>query len=80
MFVSACPPQEALADGQEGMLALQEALERTVDAARGLLERAEVAAAEAEDGEVSAHSHEGCAFALRPPYFGRASHTSHRHN
>lgn len=36
------------------MLALQEALERTVDAAKGLLERAEAAAAEAEGGEVGA--------------------------
>lgn len=53
--VYACA-QEALADGQEGMLALQEALERTVDAARGLLERAEVAAAEAEEGEVSSNA------------------------
>ena len=34
------------------MLALQEALERTVDAAKGLLERAEAAAASAEGGEV----------------------------
>lgn len=45
--------QEALADMQDGMLALQEVLERTVDATRGLLERAEAAAAEAEGGEVS---------------------------
>lgn len=44
-----------MADGQEGILALQEVLERTVDAARGLLERAEVSAAEAEEGEVSSH-------------------------
>lgn len=47
--------QEALAYGEEGMLALQEALERTVDAAKGLLERAEAAAAEAEGGEVGAN-------------------------
>lgn len=45
--------QEALADRQYGMVALQEALECIVDAARGLLERAEAAAAEAEGGEVS---------------------------
>lgn len=45
--------QEALADGQEGMLALRDALERTADATRGLLERAEAAANEAEGGEVS---------------------------
>ena len=49
--------QEALAYGEEGMLALQEALERTVDAAKGLLERAEVAAAEAEGGEVGANTY-----------------------
>lgn len=34
------------------MLALQEALERAVDAGRSLLERAEAAAAQAERGEV----------------------------
>lgn len=51
-----CVKQEELAEGQEGMLALQEALERAVDAARGLLERAQAAAAEAEGGEVSEHA------------------------
>lgn len=38
------------------MLALQEALERAVDAARGLLERAQATAEEAEGGEVSKHA------------------------
>lgn len=44
--------QEAFADGRDGMLALREALERAVDETRGLLERADVAAAEAQGGEV----------------------------
>lgn len=61
---SAQNKQEALADGQEGMLALQEALERTVDAAGGLLERAEVAAAEAEEGEVNPRPCLGCSALL----------------
>ena len=48
--------QEALAYGEEGMLVLQEALERTVDAAKGLLERVEAAATEAEGGEVGTNA------------------------
>ena len=38
------------------MLVLQEALERTVDAAKGLLERVEAAATEAEGGEVGTNA------------------------
>lgn len=77
LSVPACP-QEALADGLEGLLALQEALERTVDAARGLLERAEVAAAEAEDGEVGGPTRTMCSFACCPFFFGKPRRTGDR--
>lgn len=46
------PEQEAMADGREGLLALREAVERLVEMARGLVERAEEAATEADKGEV----------------------------
>lgn len=74
------PEQEAMADGREGVLALREAVERLVEMARGLVERAEEAATEADRGEVGpipypyrprvlpGRTHSGCCF-------GRRTHT-----